>query len=46
MNYPGVGPSAWTDAYLAAFAQGQGYEMVTFDHGFRRWGDVAVQVLR
>jgi toxin-antitoxin system PIN domain toxin len=45
MNYPAVGPSAWTDAYLAAFAQGHGYEMVTFDRGFRRWGELVLQVL-
>ena len=42
---PGVGPSAWTDAYLAAFARGHGYEMVTFDRGFRRWEELQLQVL-
>lgn len=42
---PGVGPSAWTDAYLAAFAYGHGYEMVTFDRGFRRWEELQLQVL-
>jgi len=41
----GVGPSAWTDAYLAAFAHGHGYEFVTFDRGFRRWDELALQVL-
>ena len=41
----GVGPSIWTDAYLAAFAQGHGYEMVTFDRGFRKWEDLQLQVL-
>lgn len=41
----GVGPSAWTDAYLAAFAQGHGYEMVTFDRGFRKWEGLQLQVL-
>jgi hypothetical protein len=33
----GVGPSSWTDAYLAAFAQGHSYSLVTFDSGFGRW---------
>ena len=42
---PSVGPSSWTDAYLAAFAQGHGYEMVTFDRGFRRWGELTLHLL-
>lgn len=45
MRHPGVGPSSWTDTYLAAFAQGHEYEMVTFDRGFRRWRGVEVCVL-
>ena len=28
-------PNLWTDAWLAAFAEAEGAEMVTFDQGFR-----------
>ena len=28
---------SWTDAYLAAFALGHGYTLVSFDRGFCRW---------
>ncbi len=45
MNRPGVGASSWTDAYLAAFAHCHNYELVTFDRGFRRWGDLTLRVL-
>lgn len=31
MTQPGVGPSSWTDAYLAAFAEAHSYSLVTFD---------------
>ena len=37
MTQAGVGPSSWTDAYLAAFAEAHSYSLVTFDAGFRRW---------
>jgi predicted nucleic acid-binding protein len=38
MKRPDIGPSSWTDAYLAAFAMQSGLEMVTFDRGFRADG--------
>ncbi len=37
MTQAGVGPSSWTDAYLAAFAEANSYSLVTFDRGFERW---------
>ena len=37
MTQAGVGPSSWTDAYLAAFAENHSYSLVTFDTGFERW---------
>jgi len=45
MTQRGVGPSSWTDAYLAAFAGKQPFSLVTFDHGLRRWTEVALNVL-
>ena len=30
-------PKIWTDAWLAAFAECRGLEMVTFDKGFRQF---------
>jgi uncharacterized protein len=36
MDHPAAGHTSWTDANLAAFARQFEYEMVTFDHGFRR----------
>lgn len=30
-------PNLWTDAWLAAFAEAEGYEMTTFDRGFRQF---------
>ena len=30
-------PKLWTDAWLAALAESLGYEMVTFDRGFRQF---------
>lgn len=35
----------WTDAYLAAFAQGHGLQLVTFDRGFTRFTGAEVLVL-
>ena len=40
MTQPGIGPSSWTDAYLAALAQTHSYLLVTFDSGFKRWADL------
>jgi predicted nucleic acid-binding protein len=37
MTQAGVGPSSWTDAYLAVFAEANSYSLVTFDRGFERW---------
>ncbi len=45
MRHKTVGPSSWTDAYLAAFAKQCNYEMVTFDRGFRRWTGLTLAVL-
>jgi toxin-antitoxin system PIN domain toxin len=38
-------PKLWNDAYLAAFAQAGGYEVVTFDQGFAQYAGVAVTFL-
>jgi len=35
----------WTDAYLAAFAQGHGLTVATFDHGITRYAGAEVLVL-
>ena len=45
MTRAGVGPSSWTDAYLAAFAQAHSYALVTFDSGFARWADLKLTLL-
>jgi len=37
MTRAGVGPSSWTDAYLAVFAEANSYSLVTFDSEFERW---------
>lgn len=34
------GSGVWTDAYLAAFALGHRYTLVSFDRGFRRWKEL------
>jgi predicted nucleic acid-binding protein len=39
-------PKLWTDAWLAALAESLGWEMVTFDQGFRRFGMTSLRVLR
>ncbi len=36
---------SWTDAYLAAFAIGHSYTLVSFDRGFGRWRDLRFQLL-
>lgn len=38
-------PKLWNDAYLAAFAQVGGYEVVTFDHGLAQYKGVHCTVL-
>jgi toxin-antitoxin system PIN domain toxin len=35
----------WTDAYIAAFAQAGGFEVVTFDKGFRKYQNLACIIL-
>ncbi len=45
MNDPEVGPSSWTDAYLASFAIQCDFDMVTFDRGFRRWRNLNTNLL-
>ena len=45
MTQAGVGPSSWTDAYLAAFAEAHSYSLVTFDSGFERWPALNLNLL-
>ena len=45
MNVPAASRSAWTDAYLVAFAQEAGLHLLTLDTGMRRWPSSAVRVL-
>ncbi len=45
MTQAGVGPSSWTDAYLAAFAEAHAYSLVTFDTGFQRWHALKLTLL-
>ena len=45
MTQAGVGPSSWTDAYLAAFAEAHSYSLVTFDTGFERWPALKMTLL-
>jgi toxin-antitoxin system PIN domain toxin len=44
MNESGSG-HAWTDAYLAAFALGHQYTLVSFDRGFQRWKDLSFHLI-
>jgi uncharacterized protein len=41
-----LGKNAWTDAYLAAFAEVSGFTIVTFDIGFERYGNAPVKIIR
>jgi len=45
MTQPGVGPSSWTDAYLAAFARTHSCLLATFDNGFARWAELKLKLL-
>jgi hypothetical protein len=38
-------PKLWQDAYLAAFARAGGFELVSFDGGFRQFDGVIVTLL-
>lgn len=40
-----AGANVWTDAYLAGFARCNGWRLITFDQGFRRYGELRVTVL-
>ena len=35
-------PKVWSDAYLAAFAKTAGFNLVSFDKGFRKFNDLKV----
>ena len=39
-------PNLWTDAWLAAFAESAGLEMVTFDKGFRQFNLTRLKILK
>lgn len=41
----GLPGRSWTDAYLAAFAAGHQYTLVSFDRGFGRWKDLRFRPL-
>lgn len=43
---PHYAPHVWNDAYLAAFAQVGGLEVVTFDHGFSQFAGLRVAILQ
>ena len=45
MMQRGVGPSSWTDAYLAAFVRTRACLLVTFDNGFARWAGLNLNLL-
>ncbi len=38
-------PSAWNDAFLAAFAQASDCEVITFDKGFARYPELGCTIL-
>jgi toxin-antitoxin system PIN domain toxin len=39
-------PDLWTDAWLAALAQGSDCEVVTFDRGFRSFSNLKLRLLK
>jgi toxin-antitoxin system PIN domain toxin len=39
-------PKVWNDAYLAAFAQLAGLEVVTFDQGFAQFSKIKLTILK
>lgn len=45
-NRPQYSPNVWNDAYLAAFAQTAGFEIVTFDQGFAQFANVKAIILK
>jgi toxin-antitoxin system PIN domain toxin len=44
-NQTGSSPGFWSDAYLAAFARAAGWSLVSFDRGFRRFPELALDLL-
>ena len=46
MHRPEAGLNAWTDAYLAAFAIGSRFTIVSFDRGFPHHRRLAIHLLR
>jgi len=44
-NRKTVSPKLWTDAFLAAFAQVSGLELVTFDKAFHQFADLKLTIL-
>jgi predicted nucleic acid-binding protein len=38
-------PKLWSDAYLAAFAIAGGYQLVTFDRGFKQYANLTATLL-
>jgi uncharacterized protein len=46
MHRPEAGSNAWTDAYLAAFAIGSRFTLVSFDSAFTRHRRLAFHLLR
>src|ERR1039457_417590 len=40
-----VGPSSWTDAYVATFARTYSCLLVIFDNGFARWAELMLKLL-
>jgi len=42
---PQFSPKVWNDAYLAAFAQVGGFEVVTFDQGFTQYKATGCTIL-
>ena len=45
MHRPGAGLNAWTDAYLAAFAIGSRFTVISFDRGFPRHRNLSIHHL-
>jgi len=38
-------PKLWMDAYLAAFAAADNYQLVTFDKAFKQFSDLKLEIL-
>ena len=45
MSIGAASGSAWTDAYLAAFAMEASFRLISFDRGMRRWPGLALELL-